>query len=53
MRLHPEVLEAVMEEDGDEVLDEEAIGDLLQEFGQGYSDMNPDMGQGILFPLNN
>ena len=50
MRLHPEVLEAVMEEDGDEVLNEEAIGDLLQEFGQGYSDMNPDMGQGILFP---
>jgi len=53
IRMHPEVLEAIIEDEGDEVLDEEAIGELLNEMGQGgYGDMdqeiNPADVQGLI-----
>ena len=45
--MHPEVLEAIIEDEGDEVLDEEAIGELLNEMGQGYArDMDQEINPG-------
>lgn len=43
IRMHPEVLEAIIEDEGDEVLDEEAIGELLNEMGQEYGNINQDI----------
>lgn len=42
-------MEAIVEDEGDEVLDEEAIGELLNEMGQDYGNMDQDIDPGKFF----